>query len=156
MTLRMAQSIDNIGGLGSDSDRTLKEGENAVSKRERSGDDDGMLPGLILMPRNSIINSARGKGNAGARPWAARMKMMGAVPRGGHGTFRRLGLGAAMMMEMMAAAPRGGGGSGSERGDALARVSGGRTSIMMMTMKIMMGLTPHAAPRPRRRGYHDR
>jgi hypothetical protein len=142
LTVRMAQGIDSIGGLGSDSDKTLRERENAGSKRERSSDDDGVLPGLILMPRNLILGLAHGNGTAGAVLWAAMMMMMAAVPRGGNGTRRRLGLGAAMMMKEVAAVPRGDGGLGSAQGDALASVSGGCTrrlrifpgEAMMMTM----------------------
>ncbi len=134
----MAQGIDSIGSLGSDGDGTLKEGENAASKRERSGDDDGMLPGLILTPFKPFISWAHGNGVAGAGPWAAMMMMVAAVPSGRTVTSRRLGLGAVMMMETMVTAPRGGVESGSARDDALASVSGGRTSSLRGTMVMMV------------------
>ncbi len=138
MAMRMARGIELIGGLGSDSDRALKKRENAARERKRGGDDDGMLPGLILMPRDLLISLARGTKIAGVSSWAAMMMVViAAAPQGINGSgssittrvrliksmpragttgalaAMRIALGGAMMMTMMSADLRGGNGSGS-------------------------------------------
>ncbi len=136
-------------GLSSDNDRTnetLRKRKNAT--RERSGNDDLMLLGLIPLQRIQPTSltartgntSVTGDGNfeRAGHGAATMMTLMKADSRGSGGGFGQTGLGAAMMMTLIRAGSRGGGGNGSVRRavkTAIAPTGHATITRMMMLMK---------------------
>ncbi len=140
-----------VSGTGSDDDGTdLRKRENVA--RQRSGDDDTMLPGPNLLQRNLparlVFHAgegmmatvwARGRADRGA---AMMMMVMLAAPRGGLGdgsvrSGRRSAARLTPHLHMMIATPR-----GSHCGQSVKRVGGstGSTLILMPMMAMMMVL----------------
>ncbi len=96
VVLRRARFEQNFSGSGSDNDRdrALREGRNTTG--ERSGDDDSLLAGALLLPPDLLGEMFTRVLTAGA---------MITTP---------IGLGVAMVMMVMVAIPRGGGGDESK------------------------------------------
>ncbi len=122
VVLGRARILQGISGSSSDNDRerTLREGQNTA--RGRSGDDDSLLAGALLLPPVMLGRITRALSVAMVTTSA--------------------GLGAAMVMMMMMTRPRGGGGDKSMGGGALTDDG---------PLALLMARAPHA-PRTGRPG----